>query len=33
VLNAPVVVHAKPSADGDDFEFKVTVLHSIEYVP
>jgi hypothetical protein len=32
VLNAPVIAHARPSPDGGDFEFKVTVLHSIEYV-
>jgi hypothetical protein len=32
VINAPVIVHATPSSDGSDFEFKVTVMHSIEYM-
>jgi len=33
VLGAPVLAHCRPSSDGSDFELKVTVLHSIEYVP
>lgn len=32
VLNASQIVQCTPSSDGSDFEFKVTVQHSIEYM-